>query len=144
MNTFLPYESYRQSAAALDYQRLGKQRADTLEIMSALVYKTGFVNAPATNMWRGYEFSLLYYQVAICEEWHLVRGFADTYLRQTMEIFWDAPFLMGDDEVAVPPFWLGDPEFHKSHQSALLREDQDHYSKIFRGIPNDLELVWPV
>ena len=42
----------------------------------------------------------------------------------------------------LPP-WLGDEEFHRSHQSALLRKDPDHYGPLFPGVPDDLEYVWP-
>jgi len=42
-----------------------------------------------------------------------------------------------------PPSWLGDPMFHLSHQSNLLRKDRDHYIKYF-NVPDNLEYVWPV
>jgi hypothetical protein len=29
----------------------------------------------------------------------------------------------------ILPHWLGDPEFHASHRSNLLRKDFDYYSK---------------
>jgi hypothetical protein len=31
------------------------------------------------------------------------------------------------------PHWLGDPDFHRSHQSALLRKDPEHYGPLFPG-----------
>jgi hypothetical protein len=43
---------------------------------------------------------------------------------------------------ALPP-WLGDPDFHLSHQSALVRKDPDFYGPLFPGVPDDLEYVWP-
>jgi hypothetical protein len=43
----------------------------------------------------------------------------------------------------LPP-WLGDPAFHRSHQSALLRKDPPHYRPIFNDVPDDLPYVWPV
>jgi len=42
------------------------------------------------------------------------------------------------------PSWLGDPDVHRSHQSALLRKDPDHYRDLFPGVPDDLPYVWPV
>jgi hypothetical protein len=43
----------------------------------------------------------------------------------------------------VPP-WLGDPDVHRSHRSALLRKDPDHYRALFTDVPDDLAYVWPV
>jgi hypothetical protein len=42
------------------------------------------------------------------------------------------------------PRWLGDPDFHRSHQSSLLRKDPEHYGPMFPGVPDDLPYVWPV
>ncbi len=44
---------------------------------------------------------------------------------------------------ALPP-WLGDEAVHRSHRSALVRKDPDHYGPLFDDIPPDLEYVWPV
>lgn len=143
MQTFLPYESYSESAKVLDDKRLGKQRVETLQIMDTLVNNKGWTNHPAVGMWRGYEYSLLYYQEAVCHEWHIVRGYEDTCLRKTTEIFWDAPWLVDDDSVAIKPWWIGASDFHLSHQSNLVRKDPDRYGKIFPGVPSDLPYVWP-
>jgi len=43
----------------------------------------------------------------------------------------------------LPP-WLGDDEFHRSHQSSLVRKDPDHYRSLFPDVPDDLPYVWPV
>jgi hypothetical protein len=43
------------------------------------------------------------------------------------------------------PAWLGREDFHRSHQSALLRKDPAHYRPIFGlDVPDDLPYVWPV
>lgn len=167
MQTFLPFDSFEESARALDDRRLGKQRVETLQIMKALIHpsttvktemiddvvvdlpkhrwypkKTGWVNHPATVMWRGYEWALLQYQYAICSEWHIVRGKPDTCLEKTYRLFWDAPYLYHDrvDE----PWWFGIPEFHQSHRSNLLRKDFDFYSPRFEsGLPDNLPYIWP-
>ncbi len=44
---------------------------------------------------------------------------------------------------ALPP-WLGDEAVHRSHQSALVRKDREHYAPLFPGVPDDLAYVWPV
>lgn len=142
MQTFMPFESYSLTAAVLDDKRLGKQRVETLQIMSALCTNRGWIHHPATNMWRGYEFSLLYYQNAICREWHLDRGFEDTCLRKTAEIFWNT-HTIDESDVAIKPWWVGEKKVHLSHQSNLVRKDRHYYSKIFPDVPDDLEYVWP-
>ena len=140
MQTFLPYPDFQDSAAVLDQRRLGKQRVETLQIMVALVYSRGWIHHPAVCMWRGYEFSLLRYQEAICYEWHLRRGYKDTCLRKTSEVFWSAPYLY--DDWTDPP-WLWDEDFHIAHQSNLVRKDPTFYGPIFEGVPDDLPYEWP-
>jgi hypothetical protein len=42
------------------------------------------------------------------------------------------------------PQWLGQEQFHLSHQSSLLRKDPAHYRPIFgTDVPDDLPYVWP-
>lgn len=140
MQTFLPYPNFRRTAEVLDQKRLGKQRVENLQIMKALVTGRGWVNHPATKMWKGYEWALVEYQVAICEEWTR-RGFKDACLERTIELAW----LSGCDYPEDPelPPWLGEPLFHISHQSNLLRKDPDYYGPMFVGIPDDIPYVWP-
>lgn len=125
----------------LDDKRLGKQRVETLQIMKALVDGEGWTHHPATKMWRGYEYSLLNYQYAICYEWHIFRGFADTCLRKTIDIFYSKDYLMDNK---ADPFWLGDEAFHAAHRSNLLRKDPEFYGRIFDDVGPDLEYIWPV
>ena len=138
MQTFLPYSNFAASAEVLDRRRLGKQRVETLQIMTALLEGRGWVNHPATRMWRGFEFCLLMYQEAICEEW-MTRGYSDSCLVRTGRLYFKHRW-GGDPDV---PDWLGDPSVHISHQSNLLRKDYAHYGPYFPGVPTDLEYVWP-
>ena len=41
------------------------------------------------------------------------------------------------------PHWLGDEAVHRSHQSALVRKDPEHYRRCFPDVPDDLPYVWP-
>ena len=41
------------------------------------------------------------------------------------------------------PDWLGDESLHRSHQSALVRKDPEHYRRFFPDVPDDLPYVWP-
>ena len=136
MQTFLPYESFRDSAKILDYRRLGKQRVEAYQILRALTGEsTGWVNHPATRMWRGYEYHLCIYGAMICTEWKM-RGYNDSLQSK----FLDASLQF---DTAIRPDWLGMPELHKSHQSNLYRKDPVHYAK-FASVGADLPYVWPV
>jgi hypothetical protein len=42
------------------------------------------------------------------------------------------------------PDWLFDEALQRSHRSALLRKDPDHYRPVFGELPDDLPYVWPV
>lgn len=143
MQTFLPYADFEKSAAVLDRQRLGKQRVETLQIMKALRYNKGWVNHPATKMWRGHEGFLITYQRAVVGEW-LSRGYKDTCWEKTLDAF---HFTFGELELESyrPPPWLGDEALHLSHRSNLLRKLPAHYGPLFEpGLRDDLPYVWPV
>lgn len=138
MQTFLPYADFKRSAQCLDNKRLGKQRVETLQILHALFgMSKGWTNHPATKMWRGYEFALCVYGVAICGEWRC-RGFKDTCMEKIAELT-----TLGSASGDFPP-WFGDEQFHLSHQSNLLRKDAAWYSQWGWSVRNDLEYVWPV
>ena len=137
MQTFLPYADFDKTAKSLDRQRLGKQRVETMQIMNAILNPDyGWQNHPAVNMWRDYESTLLEYQEAICNEW-TSRGYKDTCLQKTIDL------VSSSKTNTTRPGWIGDYEFHLSHQSNLLRKLPDHYSQHFVNVPNDLPYVWP-
>ncbi len=77
MQTFLPYPNFHLTAECLDNKRLGKQRVEAWQVLRALRGETkGWVNHPATVMWRGHEQSLILYGLVISTEWRK-RGFQD-------------------------------------------------------------------
>jgi len=142
MQTFLPYADFRQSAEALDYRRLGKQRVECLQLLNSLLGVTnskGWSNHPARNMWRGHEKSLVRYTLTVCEVWkgkgykdtvtEKVQALADTHLQDASE---DAPA------------WLGDEDFHRSHRSNLIRKLPEHYQPQWPTESADLPYIWPV
>lgn len=144
MQTFLPYPDFAASARVLDYRRLGKQRVETFQLLNAIrgvdknglpkVHK-GWVNHPATVMWRQYPLALAVYGAAMCAEWKS-RGYNDTLEPKFLA------YLASTDESEIEmPYWLGDTEFHRSHQSNLLRKDRYYYSLHFVA-PDDLPYVW--
>jgi hypothetical protein len=142
MQTFLPYPDFEESAYALDTKRLGKQRVETLQIMTALLEERGWVNHPATKMWRGHEWSLLEYQKAVCDEWVINGGYKDTCWEKTVKLYFKHRLLSGG--TTKPPAWFGNEEFHKSHMSNLIRKDPKYYGLQFPGVPDDLPYIWPV
>lgn len=136
MQTFLPYPSFDESARVLDYRRLGKQRVECEQILNALESGIGWIHHPATKMWKGFENSLIEYQLIIIGEW-LDRGYRNNMIVR--------PF-KGD---IVAPNWLGNEEFHRSHRANLMRKDPEYYGRFFgNDFSSDeylnIEYVWPV
>lgn len=139
MQTFLPHADFNESARVLDRQRLGKQRVETLQIMTALLTGKGWVNHPATKMWRGHEASLLRYQVCVCQEW-TDRGYRDTCWGKTLDLALEHHIAPRFDD---DPPWLGDEDLHLSHRSNLIRKKPEHYGELWPDVPADLPYVWP-
>jgi hypothetical protein len=120
VNTFMPYAEFGKTAMALDYRRLGKQRVEAWQILNALLGNSeGWVNHPATKMWRGHERALCEYGMAICMEWR-ARGYQDTMLARFVAVH----ALLPDTGL---PFWIGDEVLHLSHQSNLKRKAPEYY-----------------
>lgn len=138
MQTFLPYPNYVKSAKALDYKRLGKQRVEVKQILNALDGNSkGWVNHPATNMWRGHRYELTQYGIAICNEWR-ARGYNDSLLPE-FAVRKQEYLNLGEIK---RPDWLGMRELHISHQSNLIRKDPAFYIPIFGNVPDDLPYIW--
>lgn len=121
----------------LDWQRLGKQRAETKQIFSALTSGGGWANHPAALMWRGHEFALLEYGKCICGEWQS-RGYSD----DQYDWFLSAQLALLNPDTSPPP-WLGDERFHASHRAALLLKNPIWYSQFhWQEQPAD-NYYWP-
>ena len=134
MQTFMPYPDFDKSAKSLDRQRLGKQRVEVIQLLNALLKGGGWKNHPAAKMWAGFESALARYGVEICYEWQS-RGYKDSCMEKIIELA--AP------NSATLPAWIGNEEFHRSHQSNLIRKLPSHYQELWPGVPNDLPYVWP-
>lgn len=124
MQTFLPYPDFHKSLSCLDNKRLGKQRVEVKQIYNALTLGKGWVNHPATKMWKGYENALLLYGKTACSIW-TDRGFSDS--------LWDF-FHANISEPIVLPHWFGNEEFHSSHRANLYIKDPGHYKPFFGDI----------
>ena len=143
MQTFLPYRDFAASAKVLDNKRLGKQRVEGMQIVKACFRtKGGWVNHPATKMWRGSEPHLLLYVQAMIDEW-VSRGFKNTIDLKTL-----FPDLWKKSHNSPSPEWLSQEEhiskIELSHKSNLLKKMEDYYSQYNWDVPNDIAYHWPV
>jgi hypothetical protein len=136
MQTFLPYADLTESLRVLDNKRLGKQRVETYQIISAITgrlkldgtpYK-GWVNHPCSVMWRNHVPLLKMYLNASIDEW-VSRGFKNTMDKEDI-----------DEEVTYPD-WFGNQKFHDSHKSNLLKKDFDFYSSNIRELKGEYILL---
>lgn len=149
MQTFLPHPDFAVSVRSLDQKRLGKQRVEVIQVVRALtVADYAWRNHPAALMWRGHEEALGRYGLESCEAW-LALGFGDTCAATIAADLRAAGItsVRSQAELAAAdelPRWLGDPDLHLSHQSALVRKDPGFYRPLFPDVPDDLPYVWPV
>jgi hypothetical protein len=146
MQTFMPYPNLQKSVKCLDNKRLGKQRVETFQLLCALDFgpalnerairtgkfdkPQGWANHPAAKMWAGCEYALAEYFNESVTEW-MRRGFNNTL----------KPFMLLIDYNY--PDWFGDPKFHRSHKSNLLRKDPVWYGQFNWDVSPNLEYVWP-
>jgi pyrimidine dimer DNA glycosylase len=145
MQTFLPYPSFLASAQALDRQRLGKQRVETLQILRALELPDyGWQNHPAVRMWRGRTPALVRYGLDCVRVW-TSRGHGDSTAEQIAEF---APWIgeLSQDDLRrefLLPTWLGNERLHRSHRSQLIGKDAEFYRPLFPETPEGLDYFWP-
>lgn len=145
MQTFMPHDTYRESAAALDDARLRNQRNECKAILKTLLgeYETtatgrpgGWPNHPVVKMWAGYEHALCRYALAICSE-ALRREWYNGDLTEFFE----------EKKAALPsggdPTWMGRFVLHESHRSNLIRKDPEYYGPKWPKTPNNLAYFWP-
>jgi len=137
MQTFLPYSDIKLSLKCLDDKRLGKQRVEAYQIISAITgrpkldgstYK-GWVNHPCTIMWRNNLNLLKYYLNCCIDEW-VNRGFNNTMEKEIIT-----------DEL-IYPSWFGNSEFHNSHKSNLLRKNYEFYCKFNWDVTSEEPYIW--
>ncbi len=124
MQIFLPYEDFKKSLRTLDNKRLGKQRVETYQIISAISrrpkldgtpYK-GWLNHPCTIMWKNHLPALKQYLNYSIMEW-IERGFKNTM-----------NFEIVNEEIVIPSF-VGNERFHSSHRANLLKKEPDFYNQ---------------
>jgi len=127
MITFVPFADVVLCAKALDYRRLGKQRCEAYQILLALTGRgkflpdgtegppsKGWVNHPATQMWKGHTCFLAVYCNAMIDEW-VAQGYRNFMVK------------LPHCSNPRPPPWWGWPPVHLSHQASLNRKKPDYY-----------------
>ena len=137
MQTFLPYPDFRESLESLDNKRLGKQRVEAYQIISAITGRTrkdgkpykGWVNHPCSVMWRDYVNALKLYYNDCIDVWK-GRGFKNTMEYELIE----GEFVL--------PNWLGNEKLHSSHRANLLRKDENFYSQFEWGENPEDPYLW--
>ena len=134
MQTFLPYPSFYHSMEALDPSRLGNQ----VYREGMTLIRGGWSNHPAAKMWRGYHVALAEYLLAGCDVLlDRDKDYTDRdWYTELSTIRYSGPY--------IEPHWLGDPAFHASHRSNLLRKDPVWYGQHGWTEPDNLPYVWPV
>lgn len=138
MQTFVPYGSdFELNAQCLDRQRLGKQRVETWQILTAFAGFSGWRNHPATKMWASNPDALCHYGMAMCTEW-IKRGYNDTMLPR----FIGASSLESITFLDLPT-WIDNEEIVISHRSNLIRKKPEYYGPMWPDVPDDLPYVWP-
>lgn len=133
MQTFLPYPDFAKSAQSLDRMRLGKQRVETLQILTALIDGKGWIHHPATKMWKGCEYQLCLYGIEMAIEW-IKRGYQDS----TVQKFQDRIKTLHETNL---PIWFGNAIFHEAHRSKLMMKMPEHYN--FDDTRIGLPYFWP-
>lgn len=142
MQTFLPDNSFAETARILDNRRLGKQRVEAYQIIEILLGKqSGWEHHPAVKMWSGndrYIPCLMIYYNAMLKEW-ANRGFKNIKLQ---------PFtndeLCAFDGATRPPWCCGDGRVHSSHRAALLAKDYEWYSQFNWTEKPVIDYYWPI
>jgi hypothetical protein len=137
MQTFLPYSDIKESLRVLDNKRLGKQRVEAYQIISALTGRpkmngkpySGWLNHPCCILWKNHIPLLKYYYNECIKEW-VKRGFNNTMKFEEI------------NESVYFPSWWGNELFHDSHKSNLLRKDFEYYSKFGWNVDSNDPYVW--
>jgi len=127
LQTFIPHgPDFLASADSLDNSRLGKQRAENIQIIRALLQPGyGWSNHPAVQMWSGHEGLLFAYHQAIVNEWtgrgNVDNGTVATFAQTLMQY---APKQAANLYV---PLWLENERVSESHKASLYRKAPEAY-----------------
>lgn len=163
MQTFLTSYTgdHAYTARTLDNLRLNKQALEGWQILLTLLeldpqgnhrIPRGWVNHPATKMWRGHELALYEYIMTMVDEW-VKRGYNSTIgdkATATIQVAFENN-LLPNHLIDNRPQWLANPDkiraIASSHRVALLWKNYEHYSQFnwaedFGKQPKTYEYIW--
>jgi len=144
MQTFLISADPLDTARALDYRRLGKQRVEAIQILNTLVgFSDAWKNHPAVKMWKGFEpFLLCDYLSTMITEWGR-RGYRNDKIFESYRKI-HQELRTTTKSIQITPDWFCE-ELFLTHKSNLIRKYPEYYRPIFgNDIPDDLPYFWPV
>lgn len=136
MQTFMVSTDLRECASVLDHYDITvidkNGREKTFTRLGNQFYREGLTlirggwpNHPAAKMWKGYEYALGMYLLALAErladEGHNTPAFHD----QIVEI---NDIMDACDNEDFPPWW-GDDEIYATHRGTLLYKAPEHYEQ---------------
>jgi len=153
IQTWLPLPSFKDSAESLSDEDLMKQVFDAYRVIEHLHeipleesklprdYRLTEPTMPMSPglMWRGCEMQLCEYTMEVCEE-ASIRSRRQHPLMEDIAVHLE--YATGEDTYMGKPSWFGNPEFHLSHQAALVRKNKTFYGRKFNG-DDSLMLMWP-
>jgi hypothetical protein len=129
MQTFVPFNNFKDSASVLDNKRLNKQLLEgrqIYKIVSSQQSKGAWVNHPAVKMWRGYDNALFKYLKVIKDEC-LSRNIQTEKNWNALTEMHEWNWNRGNN--VVMPLWWGDERVHQSHRNNLYRKDPEYYAE---------------
>jgi hypothetical protein len=133
VQVFLPHKNFTESARVLDQKRLVKQLLEGRQILAAIAGDSkGWVNHPATKMFRNSPNTLVAYLHAIATEmgmrgykWENNWSFIEKYAQQLRNFDFGKPSWMHGaefDKVIITHqanLYLKAPDFYPQYQSAV-------------------------
>lgn len=152
-----PAEIFKATAEVLDNKRLNKQALEAWQILmtnlrlnpdGTIRTGKGWLNHPATQMWKGCDLMLLDYINAMEEEW-LRRGYETTIGRKARQTIADGIELGLVNLDAPQPLWMKNQivlfRIARNHRQALLVKNWKWYSEQFSWMdvkPLDYQYDW--
>lgn len=151
MQTFLPYADFTKSALIIDTDRIGNQVYRECKTL----INGGWPHHPASKMWRGYEYWLAVYALALLDDMPnrtkadgVRPKFAPDVVPRWREFFQQK----ADEHIKGPrPPWLGDERVHASHRGVMLWKNPEWYSQfgwteqpLGPGPDGKFPYYWPV
>lgn len=133
MQTFLPGNSFQDSADWLDPKRRRNQVVEVFRILEALEHGGGWAHHPMTKAWRFHRWALACYGSSC------VQGLTGPYWDSHNERF-TAVMRSTSSEPWFPP-WIT-PALRRSHRGHLYRKDPGQYPGFF--MDEDSPLLYPV